>query len=326
MTIDSKSPLNSYLPTASRLVYGCMGLGGGWNETPVSENDIYQARTIIDTALETGINVFDHADIYTFSKAESTFGQALADAPSLRDQMLIQSKCGIRFEDNSGPGRYDFSAHWITESVHGILERLRIEKLDVLLLHRPDPLVELDELAGTLEKLKSDGKFDFLGVSNMNSHQIRYLQSALNMPIVANQIEMSLAKTDWLDNGVLVGSDGNHNVNFDSGLLEHCQLENIQLQAWGSLAQGRFSENGLHSQDESIRRTSQRVLELAQKYQVPGEAIVIAFLLRHPARVQPVIGTTNPDRIRATAKATKVTLTREEWYSLYVSSRGNPLP
>ena len=326
-TNDKKRiPLSNYLPNVGQVAYGCMGLGGGWNDNPVNSADVAQTRSVIDTALESGINLFDHADIYTFSKAEQAFGQALQQAPDLREQMFIQSKCGIRFEGEGNVGRYDFSADWVSQSVDGILNRLNTEKLDVLLLHRPDPLMELDDLARVLEHLKAQGKVDFFGVSNMNSHQIQYLQSALGQPIVANQVEMSLAKLDWLNDGVMINSQGHHQSDFAAGTLEHCQMNNIQLQAWGCLAQGRFAEQGLYSEHEHVKKTAHYVTQLANQYGVESEAIVLAFLLRHPARIQPVIGTTNLDRVKASAVATQINLSREEWYNLYVYSRGQALP
>ncbi|CAH7244398.1 Aldo/keto reductase [Vibrio chagasii] len=319
-------PLSNHLDGVGQIAYGCMGLGGGWNDNPVTTADVAQTRSVIDTALESGINLFDHADIYTFSKAEQAFGQALQQAPELRDQMFIQSKCGIRFEGEGNVGRYDFSADWVSQSVEGILKRLNTEKLDVLLLHRPDPLMDLDELARTLENLKVQGKVDFVGVSNMNSLQIQYLQSALGQPIVANQVEMSLAKLDWLNDGVMINSQGHHQSDFAAGTLEHCQMNNIQLQAWGCLAQGRFAEQGLYSEHENVKKTTHYVAQLANQSGVESEAIVLAFLLRHPAGIQPVIGTTNLERIKASAVATQINLTREEWYNLYVYSRGQALP
>jgi predicted oxidoreductase len=303
-----------------------MGLGGDWNASPITADHVGQAQSVIETSLESGINFFDHADIYTHGKAEKAFGEVLKQSPGLREQMLIQSKCAIRFEDEVGPGRYDFSADWISQSVDGILSRLNIEKLDVLLLHRPDPLADMQEVAKTLESLRDAGKFDYLGVSNMNLHQIRFLQSALDMPLVANQLELSLAKLDWLDEGVMVNSAGHNSNDFVSGTLEHCQMEGIQLQAWGCLAQGKFSQMGLKSDEEKVRNTTQYVMQLAEKYGVGSEAIVLAFLLRHPAQIQPVIGTTNIERIKSSAQATSVNLTREEWYGLYVRSRGVRLP
>ena len=185
-------PITQYFPNASSIAYGCMGLGGGWDNNTISQADEIQAQAVIETALANGINYFDHADIYTHGKAEQVFGKALKDIQTLREKMIIQSKCGIRFDDEHGPGRYDFSADWITSSVDDILSRLGIEQLDVLQLHRPDPLMELDEVATTLQNLQANGKVKHFGVSNMNHHQIAYLQSALSTPIIANQIEMSL--------------------------------------------------------------------------------------------------------------------------------------
>ncbi|WP_295893597.1 aldo/keto reductase family oxidoreductase [uncultured Vibrio sp.] len=319
-------PINKHLPNASQISYGCMGLGGGWNNNSVSSDDVSQARQVIETALEANINLFDHADIYTFGKAETAFGEVLKQTPSLRDKIYIQSKCGIRFEDQSVPGRYDFSADWVTHSVHKSLERLHTESLDILLLHRPDPLMDVEELASTLNTLHQAGKIQHLGVSNMSLHQIQFLQSHLDMPIIANQIEMSLAKLDWVNEGVMVGSEGDHKNNYTAGTIEHCRLNNIQIQAWGCLAQGAFSQQGLDSEYQHIRETTEYVMALSQKYSVPSEAIVLAFLLRHPAHIQPVIGTTNIERIKASSLATGIQLTREEWYSLFIKARDSKLP
>lgn len=276
--------------------------------------------------MTSGINFFDHADIYTHGKAEKAFGKVLKQSPALHEQMLIQSKCAICFEDEIGPGRYDFFAEWISKSLEGILTRLNTEKLDVLLLHRPDPIADMQEVAKTLESMRNAGKFDHLGVSNMNLHQIRFLQSALNMPVVANQLELSLVNLDWLDDGVMFNNAGSNNIDFVSGTLEYCQMQEIQLQAWGPLAQGLFSEQGINSNNKPVRNTSRYVMQLAEKYHVASEAIVLSFLLRHPAQIQPVIGTTNIERIKSSAKTPSVNLTREEWYGLYVKSRGQRLP
>ncbi|WP_117233811.1 aldo/keto reductase [Vibrio maerlii] len=319
-------PLATHLKDVSQIAYGCMGLGGGWDSNPITDTEITQARNVIETALDAGINIFDHADIYTHTKAEQAFGKVLASSPALRDDMYIQSKCGIRFEDEMGVGRYDFSANWISQSVDGILERLNIEQLDVLLLHRPDPLMELDEVAETLHKIHAAGKVAHFGVSNMSGHQINFLQSALNLPIVANQVEMSLSKLDFFNDVVMVGTEGFNQGDITPGTMEYCRLNNIQIQAWGCLAQGKYSEKGLDSEFENVRLTTQYVMELAAKYQVPSEAIVLAFLLRHPANIQPVIGTTNLERIKASALATTIELTREEWYTLFVRSRGQRMP
>lgn len=329
MNIQTKQrpiPLNQYLPNVSALAYGCMGLGGGWDLKPVSKENIAQTHQVIDTALEAGINLFDHADIYTLGKAEKTFGQVLTERPELREKMYIQSKCGIRFADDAGPKRYDFSAQWVNASVDNILTRLNTEYIDVLILHRPDPLMELEEIADTLMKIKSSGKARYFGVSNMHQHQMAYLQSALDAPLVANQIEISLAKLDWLEEGIMAGNPEGRDINFTAGKLEYCRQNNVQIQAWGSLAQGLFTGRDVSSASQAVQATCKLVAKLAVKYQVANEAIVLAWLMRHPARVQPVIGTTNLKRIKACVQAEQVQLTREDWYYLYESARGHELP
>ena len=318
-------PLHAHLPAASRLVFGCMGLGGGWTHTAFDDGDVRAAHVAVDAALEAGITVFDHADIYTFGKAESVFGRVLADRPELRGSILLQSKCGIRFADDAGPKRYDASAAWITASVDGTLARLGIEKLDALLLHRPDPLMEPEEVARAFAALRAAGKVDHFGVSNMSGAQMRWLQSAIDAPLVANQIELGLGALAWLEEGVTVGQGAAADVGFTAGTLEYCREAAVQLQAWSPLAQGRFSRE---QQDvaPADRPAAQQVAEMAARYAVPAEAIVLAFLLRHPARIQPVLGTTDPARIAACARSLDVELAREDWYALYEAARGGELP
>ncbi|GGW83362.1 aldo/keto reductase [Alteromonas halophila] len=316
--------MQNYFPASSPLVYGCMGLGGSWDESPLSASHVSQARSIIETALQAGITVFDHADIYTLGKAESVFGEVLKADPSLRDAMIIQSKCAIRFADAHGPKRYDFSAGWIKHSVEGSLRRLAIEQLDILFLHRPDPLMQLEEVAGTLADLQSEGKIKHVGVSNMHGHQLAYLQSALATPIIANQLEMSLAFRDWIEDGITTHSPHNRNMGYASGTLEYCMQNNVQLQAWGSLAQGRYT--GGQPTSDADRATQQRVKQLAADYGVSAEAIVLAWLRRHPANIQPVVGTTTPSRLTACCEATGISLSREHWYELLECARGQEVP
>ncbi|MFC3788465.1 aldo/keto reductase family oxidoreductase [Paenibacillus sp. GCM10012307] len=319
-------PLNQYGLDASQIVLGCMGLGGGWDNSPLTAEHLKQAHEAIDAALSSGINMFDHANIYTLGKSEQIFGQVLAERPGLREQIIIQSKCGIRFEGNGGPKRFDFSKEHILESVDGSLQRLGVEYLDILLLHRPDPLMEAEEVGEAFSKLKAEGKVRHFGVSNMNEGQIRLLKSGSDLPIVANQLEMSLDSIGWLDHGVHVNQEAAKANIFPEGTLEYCQLEGIQLQAWAPLANGIFSGRLPKDPSPAREKTARLVSELAQQKETTSEAIVLAWLMRHPAKIQPVIGTSNPDRIRACAEAVKTTLSREEWYSLYVSSRGSELP
>lgn len=318
-------PIHTSLPKASQIAFGCMGLGGSWDNSPIDKGLIDHAEEAVLSAVENGINFFDHADIYTMGKAELCFGEVLKRQPQLRSNIYIQSKCGIRFEDETAPGRYDFSAQWLETSVDGILQRLGIEYLDVLALHRPDPLMELDELAAILMSLKAAGKFMHLGVSNMNAHQIQYLQTALDTPLIVNQVELSLARREHFEFGVAPCIDPQIDASF-AGTLQHCQVEGIQLQSWGSLAQGLFCGRGDNSDHAAVRETSQLVATLAGEYQVSKEAIVMAWLLRHGANIQTIIGTANPKRIKACAQAAQVELSREHWYQLLVSARGQALP
>ncbi|MDP5137259.1 aldo/keto reductase [Rheinheimera baltica] len=319
-------PLASYLTKTSPVVFGCMNLGGGWNTNPITADDIRHTHAVIDRALEVGICVFDHADIYTFGKAEQVFGQVLQQRPELREQITLQSKCGIRFADANTPQRYDFSAGWISSSVDNILSRLNIEQLDVLLLHRPDPLMQPEEVAEAFAQLQQAGKVKQFGVSNMQQHQMQLLQDALATPLVVNQLELSLSHLAWLDEGTTAGCSGEPGVNFSSGTIEYCRRNSVQLQAWGSLSQGMFSGKDVSAEPKPVQATAALVAKLAAEYQVSKEAIVLGWLMRHPANIQPVIGTTNLQRIKACAEASKVQLSREHWYALYLAARGRALP
>ncbi|MGO4696716.1 aldo/keto reductase family oxidoreductase [Paenibacillus sp. 2TAB26] len=313
----------------SRLVLGCMGFGGSWDlADPITPDHIKQAEEAIEAALSIGITMYDHADIYTRGKAESVFGQILKKQPKLREQLVIQSKVGIQLSDGILPGRFNFSQEHILSSVDGILERLGTEYLDVLLLHRPDPLMEPDEIAEAFTKLKLSGKVRNFGVSNMSPGQIRFLQRSLPDPIVVNQLEMSLLRHDFIDQGVHVNQKAGLKDNFAEGLMELMQMENIQIQAWGPLAQGKFSGRVSENATESELKTAALVQQIAEENETTPEAIVLAWLMKHPARIQPVIGTVNPKRIAACKDAVKQSelMTREQWYTLLVSARGINMP
>ncbi|SEO56308.1 aldo/keto reductase family oxidoreductase [Paenibacillus sp. OV219] len=312
---------------ASQLVLGCMRLGGDWNaSSPITTEHYKEGHAALDAALEIGINMYDHADIYTAGKAERVFSQLLKERPELREQIILQSKCGIRFGDGNSPHRFDFTEDHILRSVDGILERLGTEYLDILLLHRPDPLVDPEDVASAIQKLKASGKVRHFGVSNMSQGQIRLLSAYTDEPFIVNQLEMSLHKLGFLDTAVSVNQEAWRSNVFPEGTMEYCRLENIQLQSWGPLAQGRYSGGSLEGQSESVVKTAKLVAELAEKYSTTTESIVLAFLMTHPAGIQPVIGTINPQRIRACKDAATLRLSREDWYSLYVASRGVALP
>jgi predicted oxidoreductase len=318
-------PIQQYFPDASRLVLGCMNLGGGWNENPVSGADIDQAFDLVSKALELGINVIDLADIYTFGKAEKTIGELFKRESSLRHHLILQSKIGIKLKPTFGIAHYDLSGDWITESVNASIKRLHDNNLDVLFLHRPDPLMQLDETANALLKLYEQGKFEYLAVSNMHAGQVAYLQSAIQVPIIANQLEMSLNSFDFVEDGITTNMPINAKNGFPRGTLEYCQQSGIQLQAWGSMAQGRFASEQ-KSDCPNTEATRKIVQQLANEYSVDANAIVLAWLMRHPAQIQPVLGTTNSDRLAGACKSLDVQLTREQWYLLFQSIRGQSVP
>lgn len=322
-------PIHTYLPHASRLIYGCMNLGGNWQANSLQSEQVKIAGNMIDTCLEQGINMFDHADIYSHGLAEAAFGQALKQQNQLRDSMIIQSKCGIRFSNGADQKvkRFDFSKDWIIKSVEQSLTRLNTDYLDILSLHRPDPLMQPEEVADAFRQLKQSGKVKYFSVSNMNAFQIDLLQQACPMPIIANQIEMSLAQLDWLNEGVDANQTRLSQVGFNPGTIEHSRLNNIQMQSWGSMAQGLFAGgNKTQAASESIQKTAALVAQLAAEYQTSIESIVLGFLWRHPMNMQTVVGSLKPERIKACAKVEHIRLTPEHWYQLFELARGEELP
>lgn len=302
--------------------YGCMGLGGGWDTEPYRPADVDAAEAAVRAALDIGITAFDHADIYRHGKAEAVFGEVLARDPGLRERILIQSKCGIRL---GSPGYYDLRGPSITERVEQSLTRLRTDHLDVLLLHRPDPLADPAEIAAALHRLYEQGLVRSFGVSNMSGAQIASLQAELDQPLVANQLEMSLARRDWVEAGVLVNTPEAAAVGFPHGTLEHCRAHGIRLQAWGALAQGAYT--GRQRTPEEVA-TAELVVELAKAKDTTPEAVVLWWLRRHPAGIAPVIGSSTPSRIEACRDAVtrEPELTHEEWYALWTTARGAALP
>jgi predicted oxidoreductase len=275
--------------------------------------------------LDAGITAFDHADIYRCGKSEAVFGEVLARTPGLRSRILLQTKCGIHLADDTGPGRYDLRGAHIVRSVQESLTRLRTEVIDVLLLHRPDPLADPDDVAQALTSLHEQGLVRHFGVSNMAASQIAHIQAHLDVPLVVNQLEMSLASRDWLEAGVLVNIPQSAATGFPLGTVEHCWMNGIALQAWGALARGRFTGA---PKTPAERDTAKRVAALAERKGTTPEAIVLWWIQRHPARIAPVIGTARPERIRACRDAVlrEPELTHEEWYDLWLSARGAALP
>jgi predicted oxidoreductase len=304
-----------------------MKLCGGMKANPITEEEILLAERAVDAALSAGITMFDHADIYAHGQAEAVFGEVMKRRPGLRDRIVIQSKCGYRMEEGTTK-RYDFSRDHILKAVEASLKRLGVEHLDILLLHRPDPLMEPDEIAEAFSKLLASGKVNHFGVSNLSSDQIKFIQNALPMPLIVNQLDLSLGKLDWVDQGVLMNRKIDKVIRFPEGTLEHCRMENIQLQAWGSLAQGRFTGRVMDQVTEAEQQTAALVKRMANEKETTPEAIVLGWLMKHPAMIQPVIGTLNPERIAACGDATRQSelMSREEWYLLYKTSRGQDIP
>lgn len=306
---------------SGRVMYGCMALGGNWDRTPYTAADIDHAEAAIDAALAAGITAFDHGDIYRHGKSEAVFGEVLARAPELRERIVLQTKCGIRLPDGDRIGLYDLRASTITRRVEESLTRLRTDVIDVLLLHRPDPLAAPEEIAKALTSLHGQGLVRRFGVSNMSAAQIAHLQDGLDFPLIANQLEMSLGSRDWVESGVVVNTPAAAAHGFPHGTLEYCTANGVELQAWGPLARGRYT-------GAEPSPTGQLVKDLAERKGTTPETILLWWLQRHPAGIVPVIGTGRPERIRACrdAVARNVDLSHEEWYELWITARGTPLP
>ncbi|MCH6484298.1 aldo/keto reductase [Pseudoxanthomonas sp. LH2527] len=313
------------LPT-SRIAYGCMQLSRAWDATPVSADERRHAQRLIETALANGITLFDHADIYARGKSEQVFGDVLRASPGLRERMVLQSKCGIRFADDppGAPGRYDFSHAHIVGSVEGSLSRLGVDHLDLLLLHRPDALVEPEDVARAFDALHAAGKVRHFGVSNHTPGQIDLLRRYVRQPLVAHQVELSLLHHHLIDDGVVANTTG-HAYASAAATLDYCRLHDIRVQAWSPLAGGRLATTSEFA-DPVIRATSTLLRQLAEEKGVTPEAVQLAWLLRHPAGIQPIVGTTDPVRLVACCAADGITLSREEWYALFTAARGDPVP
>jgi predicted oxidoreductase len=317
------------LPTTdlhvTRLAYGCMSLAG-WDSNAPTHVDRKRAAQMLETALELDINFFDTADIYGRGKCEIVFGEALKQLPGARDRLLIQTKCGVRFQDDppGAPGRYDFSYEHIVNSVDGSLRRLQIDHIDVLLLHRPDALVEPDEVARAFDQVQRAGKVRHFGVSNHSPLQMELLKKSVTQPIVANQLEFNLAHANLADLGIFINQLAARYTAAD-GLLDYCRLHNILVQAWSPVAGGRLIDPPADASPQ-VRAAARAVAALAAAKHTSREAIALGWILRHPAGIQPIIGTARPDRLRLSVEADQVELTREEWYSLLEAARGAPAP
>lgn len=276
------------------------------------------AEHFIQRALELGANFFDHADVYGGGGCEEIFAEAIHMSPAVREKIVIQSKCGIV----PGPV-FDFSREHILESVDGILKRLQTDYLDVLLLHRPDALMEPEEVANAFDKLKADGKVRHFGVSNQNPMQIELLQKFLPMPVAANQLQLSITHSNMIAQGFHVNMTDEAATNRDGSVLDYCRLHDITIQPWSPFQHGFFG--GVFLDNDKFPQLNAKIDEIAGRYGVSNTTIAIAWLLRHPAAFQPIIGTMNETRLEDCAKAADITLSREEWYEIFLAA-GNVLP
>ncbi len=284
----------------------------------INRIDKQEAERFVQTALELGTNFFDHADVYGDGVCETVFSKAVHMSSDVREKLLLQSKCGIR----KGVA-FDFSKDHIISSVEGSLRRLKTEYLDVLLLHRPDALVEPEEVAEAFDQLHDSGKVCHFGVSNQNPMQIQLLQKFVRQPIVANQLQLSITNTNMITQGLHVNMLDDAAVNRDGSVLDFCRLKDITIQPWSPFQFGFFE--GVFLDNEKFPELNRKIDEIAGRYGVSNVTITIAWLLRHPAKMQPVTGTMNPQRLKACRAAMDIYLTREEWYEIYLAA-GNILP
>lgn len=274
-----------------------------------------EASKVINNALDLEIDFFDLADIYGGGKAEETFGKVIEMDPSIRERMLIQSKAGIR------KGSYDFSKEHLLTSVDGILKRLQTDYLDVLLLHRPDALVEPEIVAEVFDELEKSGKVRNFGVSNHNPNQIELLKRYVKQPLIVNQMQFSVMHTGMVDAGINVNTKFDGGINRDGEILDYSRLEDITLQAWSPIKSG----GDIFVDNENYPEVNAKLKEIGERYGLSNSAVAIAWILRHPANIQAIVGTMTPERLTDYAKASEVRITHDEWYEIYRAA-GNKLP
>ena len=276
-----------------------------------------EAEKFVQSALDHGANFFDHADIYGGGECETIFANAIHMTPAVREKIMLQSKCGIR------KGMFDFSKEHILHSVDEILKRLHTEYLDVLLLHRPDALVEPEEVAAAFDSLEQSGKVRHFGVSNQKPMQIQLLQKYVKQPLIANQLQLSITNATMIGNGLEVNMMTENAVDRDGSILDFCRLHDITIQPWSPFQYGFFE--GVFLDHDNFLELNQVLQRIADQYHVTKTTIAVAWLLRHPAKFQPIIGTMNTKRLAEICMASDLTITRQEWYEIYLAA-GNKLP
>ena len=286
----------------------------------VKDKSVKEVEELVETALSVGINAFDLADIYGRGRCEELLGLVLKNRPDLREKMWIQSKCGIRMEEFT---YFDFSKDYIIKSVDGILQRLKIDHLDSLLLHRPDALMESDQVAEVFDLLYKQGKVRNFGVSNQNPMMMELLKKDVKQPLAVNQLQLSAAFTPGFESGFHVNMEDSQAAMRDGSIFEYCKLHDVVIQAWSVLQFGYFKGNFVGN--EKFQALNQVLDRLAFKYGVTPSTIAISWILRYPAKMQAVVGTTNPKHLREVSQAANFSLTRKEWYEIYLAA-GNNLP
>ena len=291
------------------LAVGCMRING---------LEPKAAEEFVQTALDNGANFFDHADIYGKGECEEIFAKAIGMNADIREKIILQSKCGIKMGE-----MFDFSKEHILESVDGILKRLNTDYLDVLLLHRPDALVEPEEVAAAFDTLQSNGKVRNFGVSNQDPNLMLLLMKYLKQPIVANQLQLSITNATMMTQTMNMNIEDEMGLDRDNGVLNFCRLHDITIQAWSPFQYGFFE--GVFIGSDKYPELNKVMEAIADKYGVSTTTIAVAWINRHPANIQTVTGTTNPTRLKDCIKATDIRLTREEWYQLYLAA-GHRLP
>ena len=286
----------------------------------IEDKSVKEVEELVETALSVGINAFDLADIYGRGRCEELLGLVLKNRPDLREEMWIQSKCGIRIEEFT---YFDFSKEYILQSVDGILERLQVDYLDSLLLHRPDALMESDQVAEAFDLLYKQGKVRDFGVSNQNPMMMELLKKDVKQPLAVNQLQLSAAFTPGFESGFHVNMEDSQAAMRDGSIFEYCKLHDVVIQAWSVLQFGYFKGNFVGN--EKFQALNQVLDRLTIKYGVTPSTIAISWILRYPAKMQAVVGTTNPKHLREVSQAVNFSLTRKEWYEIYLAA-GNNLP
>ncbi len=295
-----------------RLAYGCMRISGSWDPAKITAEDRAKGRIAVHAAFEAGYRLFDHADIYAQGECEKIFGEALSESEELRRHAVIATKCGIRFSGDPNPDsphRYDFSRAHILRSCDRSLERLGVERIDIYQLHRPDLLMDPDEVADAFTTLRAAGKVDHFGVSNFLPSFVTALQASLDAPLVVNQVEIHLGRLDCLYDGT----------------LDQCLTRKLLPLSWSPIGGGWLGDGGT-ADDPKQRKILETLDEIATSRGVSCTAVALARLLRHPTQIVPIVGSANPQRIRDAVAADAIDLGREEWTRLLVAARGEELP